>query len=236
MKVFMHKLRILAAVFFAFIFLSFFLIEMPVLAAASIFISAILASIGLLHMLAEMKVKNLGDIKIEEVTFLRHFVFRSYTKFKNVWIVYDKLLKTFRAADFRDLPIEAGLTFLIGTALLYASYLILSTLYLLPGLLVMRTVILVIFLDLGLYNFFVSLARFYSLYNKKAVKLCGVLNRDRQLKCLIEKDSLSFEITPNFFLWKGYKTSVEIKSGKKFDPKPIEKHLIEAVKLVDKIK
>ncbi|MFH1229811.1 MAG: hypothetical protein V1678_05325 [Candidatus Aenigmatarchaeota archaeon] len=230
----MHRLRILMAVFFVFLFFSFFLIGMPTLAATSVLVSAILASVGLFHLLSEMKVKNIGNIKIEEATFLRHFVFRSYTKFKNIWIVYDRRLKTFRAADFRDLPTEAGLTFLIGVALLYVSYMIISTLNQVPGLLVMRAIILIMFLDLGLYNFFVSLARFYSLYNKKAVKLCSILNKNRQLKGLIEKDKLSFEITPNFLLWNGFKTSVEIKSIQKFDSKPIEKYIVQVAMLIGK--
>jgi hypothetical protein len=236
MKIFMHRMRILTVVFFVFLLSSVFFIGNPTLVATSLLLSTLLVAVGLFHLLSELKTKYVGKIKIEEVAYIRHFVFRAYTKSKNIWIVYDRRLRAFRAADFREMPIEAGMTSLIGLAFLYVSYLIISTLDQAPELFFIRSSVLVIFLVLGLYNFLVSMAKFYSISNKKSLELCKKLNRNSQLKGMIEKDRLSFEITPNFLLWNGFATSIEFISQSRFYSKPIERHIVEIAREVGKIR
>jgi len=232
----MHKLRVLIALFFVFLTFTIIFYNYPILAGITSLISALLAAIGLFHFLSEVKIKKIGKIKIEKVTFVRNFVFRAYTKTKDVWIVYDRRAKMFRTADFRDLPIKAGLVILIGIFLLYTSYLILSTITMLLEFLVFRITILIIFLVLGSYNFFVGLARISSLETENSIKVCKFLNKNRLLKNIIEKKDAFFEITPNFLLWNGFVTSVEFISSKKFETKTIEKNLVQIAKIVEKIK
>jgi hypothetical protein len=221
-----------------FVFLLFTLIfnKYPVFAATTSILSALIAAIGLFHFLSEMKIKKIGKIKIEEVTFVRNFVFRAYVKVKDLWIVYDRRARMFRTADFRELPVKAGLTILIGLLLLYVSYLILSTISQSLELLVFRVLFLIIFLVTGFYNFFVGLSRISSLETENSVRVCKILNKNRALKSAIERGKMFFEITPNFLLWNGFVTSIEFISPKKINTKPIEKALVQTAKIVEKIK
>jgi hypothetical protein len=232
----MFKLRLLMGLFLFFIVAAFVLSNYTIVAATMLLLSAIVVAIGLFHFLSEMKIKRLGKIKIEEVAFVRNFVFRAYTIPKKLWVVYDKGMKSFREADFRDMPLKAGLTFLIGLILLYVSYLILSTINQALELLPFRITVLILFLTLGFYNFFVSLARFYCIGSKESPKTCKLLNKNRALIRIIEREKLSFEITPNFLLWNGFVTSIEFVSQKRVETKAIEKDLVQIAKLVEKIK
>lgn len=232
----MYKLRILMIFFFVFLIFTVIFYKYPVLAGITSFLSALIVAIGLFHFLSEMKIKKLGKIKIEEVTFVRNFVFRAYVKIKDLWIVYDKKAKKFRAADFRELPVKAGLTILVGLILLYISYLILSTITQSLELLIFRVTILIIFLTLGFYSFFVGLARISSLGTENSIKICKILNKDRALKNIIERKRAFFEITPNFLLWNGFVTSIEFIIPKKIETKQTEKFLLQIAKLVEKVK
>jgi hypothetical protein len=232
----MYKLRVLMVLFFVFLIFTLIFYRYPVFAATTSFLAAIMAAIGLFHFLSEIKAKRIGKIKIEEVTFVRNFVFRAYVKIKDIWIVYDKKAKMFRTADFREMPIKAGLAILVGLLFLYISYLILSTITQFLELLIFRITILIIFLTLGFYNFFVGLARISSLETENSIKVCKILNRNRILKSSIEREKAFFEITPNFLLWNGFVTSIEFIIPKKIQTKTIEKVLVQIAKIVEKIK
>jgi len=232
----MYRLKILMILFFVFLLFTLIFNKYPVFAATTSILSALIAAIGLFHFLSEMKIKKIGKIKIEEVTFVRNFVFRAYVKVKDLWIVYDRRARMFRTADFRELPVKAGLTILIGLLLLYVSYLILSTISQSLELLVFRVLFLIIFLVTGFYNFFVGLSRISSLETENSVRVCKILNKNRALKSAIERGKMFFEITPNFLLWNGFVTSIEFISPKKINTKPIEKALVQTAKIVEKIK
>jgi hypothetical protein len=206
----MYKLRVLVVLFFVFLIFTLIFRYYPVLVAVTSFLSALIAAIGLFHFLSELKTKKIGKIKLEEVTFIRNFVFRAYVKAKDLWIVYDKRAKMFRTADFRELPIKTGLIILVGLLLLYISYLILATITQSLEFLIFRAVILIIFLTIGFYNFFVGLARISSLETENSIKVCKILNKNKAFKKFIEKEKAFFEITPNFLLWNGFVTSIEI--------------------------
>ena len=222
--------------FFIFLILTLIFFNYPALAAATSFLSALIAAIGLFQFLSELKTKRIGKIKIEEVMFVRNFVFRAYTKVKDIWIVYDKKTKMFRTADFRELPVRAGLTILLGLVFLYISYLMLSTITQALELLLFRATVLIIFLTVGFYNFFVGLARISSIKTENSIKVCKFLNKNKALKNLIERGKISFEITPNFLLWNGFVTSIEFISHKKIETKSIEKILVQIAKILEKIK
>ncbi|MEM5778274.1 MAG: hypothetical protein QXK49_01435 [Candidatus Aenigmatarchaeota archaeon] len=232
----MYKLKVLLIAFFVFLFFTPTFRNYPYFAALTCFLSALIAAIGLFHFLSEFKSKKIGKIKIEEVTFVRNFVFRAYTKVKDVWIVFDKKAKMFRPADFRELPIKAGLTTLFGLLFLYVSYLILSTINQALEFLAFRSLVLIIFLVLGCYNFFVGIARISSLETENSIKVCKLLNKNRSLKNFLIKEKAFFEITPNFLLWNGFVTSVEFVIPHKIQTKVIEKDLIQISKIIEKIK
>jgi len=233
----MYKLRVLMIFFFVFlIFTVIFYRNYPTFAAITSFLSALIVAIGLFHFLSQTKTKKIEKIRIEEVTFVRNFVFRAYTKIKDVWIVYDKRAKMFRTADFRELPLKSGLIILFGLLFLYVSYMILSTITQGLEFFAFRLIVLIIFLTIGFYDFFVGLARISSLETERSIRVCRILNKNRILKNLIEKEKAFFEITPNFLLWNGFVTSVEFTSSKKVETKAIEKHLIQITKIVESVK
>ena len=233
----MHKLRILIVLFFSsLIFTLIFSLNYPIFSGITALLTALIAAICLFHFLSEMKTKRIGNIKIEEVTFIRNFVFRAYVKVKDLWIVYDDKAKMFRTADFRELPTKAGLTILFGLFFLYISYLIISTITQSLEFLLIRLAFLIIFLVFGGYTFFVGLSRISSLETENSIKVCKVLNKDRALKNAIVREKLFFEITPNFLLWNGFVTSIEFISPKKIDTKPIENFLVKIARDVEKIK
>jgi len=232
----MYKLRILIILFFVFLIFTLILNGYPSFAATSSFIAALIAAVGLFHFLSELKTKTIGKIKIEEVAFIRNFVFRAYVKIKDIWVVYDKKAKMFRTADFRELFVKAGLTIFIGLIFLYISYLILSTIAQSLELLAIRATFLIIFLVIGFYNFFVSLARISSLRTENSVKICSLLNKNKALRNYIQREKIFFEITPNFLLWNWFVTSIEFVAPKKINTKPIEKALVQVAKTVERIK
>lgn len=233
---FMYRLRLLAVLFIIFIILTLVFSAYPPIAVVTTFISILILAIGLFHFLSEIKTKKMGNIKIEEIAFIRNFVFRAYVKTKDIWIIFDKKTKMFRTADFRELPVKAGITTLVGVVFLYISYLILSNLFQFTELLVFRSAILIIFLIMGIYSFFIGLARISSIETENSIKLCRVLNKSRVLKSLLERHKISFEITPNFLLWNGFVTSIEFVSSRKVDTKTIEKFLVQIAKVIEKIK
>ena len=232
----MYKLRILMVLFFVFLILTLFFNRYPAFAAITSLLSALVVAIGLFHFLSEVKIKKIGKIKIEEVTFVRNFVFRAYVKIKDIWIVYDKKAKMFRTADFRELPVKAGLTILVGLLFLYISYMIASTLIEFPELLPLRVTFLVIFLVIGFYNFFIGLGRISSLETENSIRVCKILNKNRALKNTIERTKTFFEITPNFLLWNGFVTSIEFVVPHKIETKAVEKVLVQIAKVVEKIR
>jgi hypothetical protein len=232
----MYSTKILISLFLAFLLIAIAFIDNPPIAGLSMLLSALMIAIGVSHFLSKVKVKRVEKIRIEESKFIDNFVFRAYTKARNLWIVYDEYKKTFREANFEDLPVSVGLTLLTGSILLYASFMILSTLDQVLILLPFRLPIFVIFLTIGIYNFFVSIDRIASVGNKNSKGVCKELNKRKSLKDFIEREKISFEITPNFLLWKGFVTSIEMVSKKKFDTKPIEKSTVEIAKLIEKIR
>ena len=234
--IFVSKFPALMVLFFVFLMLTFIFLNYPVLAAITSFLAALMVAIGLFHFLSELKTKIVGKIKLEEVTFVRNFVFRAYVKAKDVWVVYDKKTKMFRTADLRELPVKAGLIILLGLIFLYLSYLILATITQGLEFLIFRATVLVIFLTFGFYNFFVGLARVSSLETEDSIKVCKFLNNNRILKNFVNREKAFFEITPNFLLWNGFVTSIEFVAPKKIDTKAIERVLVQTAKIVDKIK
>jgi len=194
-------------------------------------LSAIVLIIAVFQFVHVSKRKKIGKIKIEEVIFARNFVFRTYFKPKDLWIVYDKKEKSFRPADFRDMPIKVGLTLILGILILYVAYLILSNLFQFPELLLIRATILIILIVIGSYDFFVSFGRIASLGNKRNKEVCKILNKNRSLKNFINKEKAYVEITPNFTS-DGFVTSVEILTHRKYDIKKIEKLLLQISKRI----
>lgn len=232
----MYRLRLLAVLFSVFVILTLLFSAYPPIAAMTAFLSILILAAGLFQFLSQIKTKKIGGIKIEEVTFVRNFVFRSYVKSKDVWVVFDKKTKTFRNADFRELPLKSGMTTLVGLGFLYVSYLILSTLFQFTELLVFRSAVLIIFLTIGIYSFFIGLVRMASIKTESSIKLCKILNKSTALKNLVKRHNISFEITPNFLLWNGFVTSVEFVSSRKLDTKPIEKFLVQISRVIEKTK
>lgn len=232
----MYKLRILLILFFFFLILTLIFNKYPTFAAITTLLSMLTAAIGLFQFLSETKIKKIGKIKIEEVTFIRNFVFRAYVKIKDVWVVYDDKARMFRTADFRELPIKAGLTILVGLFFLYISYMIISTLIEFPEFLPVRLTFLVIFLLVGLYNFFVGLSRMSSLETENSIRVCKILNKNKALKSTIEKTKTFFEITPNFLLWNGFVTSIEFIVPHKIETKTLEKVLVQVANTLERIK
>jgi hypothetical protein len=232
----MHSFKILAVLFALFLALTIIFMNTPRIASVTLFLSALTMAIGLFHFLSTIKIKKMSGIKIEELGFIKNFVYRAYTKPKSIWIMYDKRMMLFRCAEFSDLPINVGMTFLAGLIMLQISYFMLSTMNQAPEFLAFRATTLVIFLVIGVYNLFVSLARMFSIRNIRSEKLCSELNKNKELKGIIERGDMFFEITPNFLLWDGFVTSIEFISKKRFETKFIEKHLIQIAKMLDKIK
>jgi len=191
------------------------------------FLSACVLAVALFYFIRSSKRKKIGRIKIEELTFARNFVFRTYFKPRDLWIVYDKKEKSFRPADFRDMPIKVGLTLIVGIVFLYVSYLILLNLFQFLELMLIRTLILLILIVIGFYSFFVSFGRIASLMNKRNKEACKTLNKNRSLRNFIKKEKVHFEITPNFTS-NGFVTSVEIITHRKYNTKKIEKLLLQA--------
>ena len=195
------------------------------LSSVLLILAAVVLALELVLFLYRSKRKRVGKIKIEEVSFSRNFVFRSFFSPKDLWIIYDKNDKKFRPAGFREMPLQVGLTIIIGLVFLYTAYLIFSNLFHFPEIFLPRALIFLILLLIGFYDFFIGVARVISITNKKNEYLANKLNKNRSLKNFIRKQDASFEITPNLTL-RGAVSSVEIVTKKKYDTKKIEKLLL----------
>ena len=196
------------------------------LSSILLFASAVVLSLELFMFLLKSKRRKVGKIKIEEVSFAKNFVFRSYFKPRDLWIVYDKREKKFRPADFRDMPLKVGVTIFIGLLFLYISYKIFSNLFYFPEIIVPRALILIILLVIGFYDFFIGSARVAALANKRNKFVSETLNKNRSLRNFIRRRNAYVEITPNLTL-DGAVSSVEIITKKKYDTSRIEKILID---------
>jgi uncharacterized protein YacL len=222
----MLKLGFSTLLFLFLLFLSLITYPFSLIASSVLlFMSALVLGIDLIFFLYRSKAKMVGKIKIEEVSFARIFVFRSFFKPKDLWIVYDSNEKKFRPADFRDLPLKVGMTFIIGLLFLYVSYLIFSNIFFFPEVFLPRLLVFIILVVIGFYDFFVSTARFVALMNNKNKKVADALNKNRSLKNFIRRQKAYVEVTPNLTL-NGSVTSVEIITKKKFDTKRMEKLLL----------
>ena len=223
----MLKLSFSTLLFLLLLFMSLVTFSFSLLASSVfLFMSACVLGIDLLLFLNSSKTKKVGQIRIEEVSFAKIFVFRSFFKPKDMWIVYDNKKRKFRPADMSDLPLKVGMTFIIGLLFLYVSYLIFSNLFFFPEILIPRMLILFILLVIGFYDFFISSARFIAFLNKRNGKVADALNKNRSLKNFIRRQRAYVEVTPNLSL-NGSMTSVEIITRKKFDTKRMEKVLLD---------
>ena len=223
----MLKLGFSTLLFLSLLFLSLITYNFSMtVSAIFLFLSAAVLGIDLLLFLHKSKRKIVGKIKIEEVYFANIFVFRSFFKAKDMWIVYDKNDRKFRPADFRDLPLKVAMTFIVGLMFLYVSYLIFSNLFFFPEIFMPRLLVFIILVVIGFYDFFVSTARFVALLNKKNKYITDKLNKNKSLKNFIRRHDAYVEVTPNLTL-SGSMTSVEIITKKKFDTKKVEKLLLD---------
>ena len=189
-------------------------------------ISAALLAAALIRFVYTNKRKKIRGIVLEEVVFTHNFLFRTFFKPKDFWVVYDNKEKKFRPADFREMPKEVGLFFLIGVFLLYTSYLMSSNIFEVTELLFIRAPILLIIAVLGIYTFFVSVGRTAALINNKNKEVAKLLNRNRTLKAFIKRENAYVEVTPSFTL-RGFVTSVEFDTKKRFDTKKTEKLIVD---------
>ena len=223
----MNKLKFLMILAFILIIFIFpFYGVSNIMVSIMAFLSACVLAIAASEFVHTSKRKKIGNIKFEEVTFARNFVFRTFFKPKDLWIVYDKKKKLFRPADFREMPLKVGLTIIFGILILYVAFLILSNLLQFLELILIRTIVLIILIIIGSYDFFVSFSRIASLGNKRNKEVCKILNKNRSLRNFINKEKVYFEITPNFTS-DGFVTSIEIITHKKYDIKKIEKLLLQ---------
>jgi hypothetical protein len=231
------KLKVLMIAFFVFLILSFpFVFSYPMVASILLMMSSLTLAIGLLIFLSECKTKKVGKIKTEFAHFPMTYVLRAYLKQKNLWVVYDEYKKSFRPADWRDLPIKVILVTLFGMGLLYTSYLIWFTLAQDLSLLLFRAVVMFIFLVIGLYGLLIGLSRLFSLRSKNADSVSKLLNKNKFLRDLVRREKAYVEITPNFLIKDGFVTSVELIVSEKLEIEKLEKNLIEIAKSVEKIK
>ncbi|MFH1473263.1 MAG: hypothetical protein ABIE55_00020 [Candidatus Aenigmatarchaeota archaeon] len=223
----MLKLKFLTILFALLLVLSLLAYGVsPELSSVFLLLSACTLGIDLFLFVHKSQRKKVGVIKIEEVTFSRNFIFRSFFKSKDVWIMYDKKRGKFRPADFRDMPLKVGATFIFGLLLLYVSYLIFKTLFFFPDIFMPRALVFTILSVIGFYNFFISSARMAALMNKRSINICNSLNKNRTLKNFIRKQKAYVEITPNL-TFDGSVTSVEIITHRKYDTRRVEKMLLE---------
>jgi len=233
----MNILKPLTITFFVLIALTLLFVNFNrFMASLWCFIADLVLVAGFLYFLSKSEIKRIGKIKLEYIQFVRSFVARAFVKPKNLWIVYDDKKKLFRPADFRELPIRFGLLMIFAIILIYVSFSILITLIYPVELFFIRLLILFMFLILGIYNLFVSVARLVSLENKGADKICKVLNKKSSFKNFIRKANVFFEITPNFLFTTGFVTSVELVIPRKIEVSSVEKVLIEIAKTVERFK
>jgi len=205
------------------------------LSSLSSLLSAVVLGLMLIKFVYMSKVKKVGNIKIEEVMFSRNFLFRSFFHPKDLWVVYDKKIRSFRPADFRDMPREVGIFFILGIFLLYTSYRIITTLFVLISLLPLRATILVIMSILGVYSFFVSMGRIAAMINKKNLEVAKRLNKNRRLRNFIRKHRAYVEVTPSFNR-QGLVSSVEFVTPKRYNTEKVEKILLDVSRMLYRYK
>lgn len=232
----MLKQRFLAGLFVASFIMMFAMYPISInLAGTFSGISAALLAALLVRFVYTSKRKKIGGIKLEEVTFTHTFLFRTFFSPKDLWVVYDKREKKFRPADFRDMPKEVGMFFILGLFLLYTAYLISTNIFEVTELLFIRAPILLVIAVLGIYSFFVSVGRTAALLNKKNADVAKMLNKDRKLKSFIRREDAYVEVTPSFTI-DGFVTSVEIVADTKFDTKKNEKMLLDISRMLYRYK
>ena len=218
---------------FIFIFV-FFPFSLTISAMFSILSALFLGLLLFRFVYMSRRIKR-GNIALEEVTFSRTFLLRTFFKPKDLWVVYDSKERKFRSADFRDMPLEVGVFFFLGLFLLYTSYLIMTTLFYFLALDIFRIPILVVTIVIGIYSFFVSIARITALLNNKNREVARLLNKNRTLKAFIRREKAYVEVTPSFTL-RGFVTSVEFVTKKKYDTKKIEKLILDVSRTLNKYK
>ncbi len=232
----MNKLKFLTVLFFVLLILSFPIsLISPQTFSMLLLIEALIILVGLYLFLSGCKIKRIGKIRVESIQYPFTYVLRAYTKPKHLWIVYDEKIKKFRSADWRNLPIRVILVTLFGMFLLYTSYLIWFTLFQDFKLILFRAVVLFLFLIIGLYSLCVGLYRLFSLKNEKAEKICKFLNKNKFLINSIKKGMIYVHVTPNFLIKEGFVTSIEFILIEKFEIKRLEKILIDAARLIQKL-
>jgi hypothetical protein len=220
-----------ASFVFIFIFYPFSIMISGIFAG----LSAAFLSILLIRFVYTSRRIKRGNIRIEEITFAHTFLFRTFFKPKDLWVVYDEKEKRFRPADFRDMPLEVGLFFFLGIFLLYTSYLIMTNIFSFTELLFIRAPILVVLAVIGLYSFFVSIGRIVALLSRKNKEVAKLLNKNRTLKAFIRREKAYVEVTPSFTL-RGFVSTVEFVTRRKYDTKNIEKLILDISRMLYKYK
>ena len=208
----------------------------------SVKISGIFAALSAVFLLAMLvrfvytaRVVKKGGIRLEEVTFAHSFLFRTFFSPKDLWVKYDDKERKFRAADFRDMPLEVGFFFILGLFLLYTSYLTMTNLFLFPLIDLIRIPVLVVIAMIGIYTFFVSMGRIAALLNSKNKEVAKLLNKDRSLRAFIKREKARAEVTPSFTL-DGFVTSLEFVTKRKYDTKNVEKLILDVSRMLYKYK
>jgi hypothetical protein len=226
-------LRGLFAASFIFIFI-FFPLSVRI---SGIFagLSAAFLFILLVRFVYTSRVVKRSGIRLEEVTFAHTFLFRTFFRPKDLWVKYDDRERKFRPADFRDMPLEVGMFFILGLFLLYTTYLMLTTLFYFPALDVIRIPILVIIAVIGIYSFFVSIGRIMALLNSGNKEVAKLLNKNRTLGAFIRREKAYAEVTPSFTL-EGFVTSFELVTKRKYDTKKFENLILDVSRTLNKYK
>ena len=218
---------------FIFIFIFFpFSVKMSGIFAA---LSAVFLLAMLVRFVYTARVVKKGGIRLEEVTFAHSFLFRTFFSPKDLWVKYDDNERKFRAADFRDMPLEVGFFFIVGLFLLYTSYLTMTNLFFFPLIDLIRIPVLVVIAMIGIYAFFVSMGRIIALLNSKNKEVAKLLNRDRSLRAFVRREKARAEVTPSFTL-DGFVTSLEFVTKRKYDTKNVEKLILDVSRMLYKYK
>lgn len=232
----MNKLQFLLITFFVLFILSLPIAYVsPQTFSILLIVDDIVIAVGLYIFLNNLKVKKIGKIRIESVQYPFTYVLRAYTSPKNLWIVFDEKTKRFRSADWRDTPIRVILIMLLGSSLIYTSYLIVLTIAQVPILIPFRIIVLFMFFFMGLYSLSLGLYRLFSLKNKNANKVFGFLNKNKILINLIKQGKLYAHVTPNFLIKEGFVDSIEFILVEKLELDRLEKILIETAKMIQKL-
>ena len=232
----MNKLKFLTILFFVLFIISLPLSTIwPRMFSTLLLIEDLIIFIGIFFFLKDLKVKRIGKIRVESVQYPFTYVLRAYTSPKKMWIVFDEKTKRFRPADFRDTPIRVFLIILLGSALMYTSYLIAFTITQVPILIPFRIIVLFLFFFMGLYSISLSIYRLFSLKNKNADTILRFLNREKMIIDMIKKGKLYVHVTPNFLLKDGFVDSIEFILVEKLELDRLEKILIETARMIQKL-